>query len=261
MAYLREGMSRASMLFDCTYLNFVGGLYRRSLHDRCGVLRRFVSRRWRHRVQVPPSPAPSGPPRARDARSLSRLSGRADDEFRSDRTRGLQGLVPLPHTRWNQVSLRRRTARGGSSERSGARWSNRRAYTRGPESDGGARPRNSRAHPADVARRRGPEARTCRAKPGGGPRGDRHLRRLERSRAPHARSAMEGQRGDFPLARATSPGDFDAHRPGQRRQVLRPFVALGVTPGSPRRLETGAPFLHGHRREARRIRSTAAPAQ
>jgi glycosyltransferase involved in cell wall biosynthesis len=37
MAYLRTGnWSEASLLFDCTYLSYVGGLYRRSVHDRFG---------------------------------------------------------------------------------------------------------------------------------------------------------------------------------------------------------------------------------
>jgi glycosyltransferase involved in cell wall biosynthesis len=36
LAYLRGGMTHASLLFDCTYLSYVGGLYRRSLHDRFG---------------------------------------------------------------------------------------------------------------------------------------------------------------------------------------------------------------------------------
>lgn len=37
MAYLRSGnWSEASLLFDCTYLSYVGGLYRRSVHDRFG---------------------------------------------------------------------------------------------------------------------------------------------------------------------------------------------------------------------------------
>lgn len=38
MAYLRTGnWSEASQLFDCTYLSYVGGLYRRSVHDRFGL--------------------------------------------------------------------------------------------------------------------------------------------------------------------------------------------------------------------------------
>jgi glycosyltransferase involved in cell wall biosynthesis len=36
MAYLRKGLNHTSMTFDCTYLGYVGGLYRRSVHERFG---------------------------------------------------------------------------------------------------------------------------------------------------------------------------------------------------------------------------------
>lgn len=36
LAYLRSGMNHTSLFFDCTYLSYVGGLYRKSIHDRYG---------------------------------------------------------------------------------------------------------------------------------------------------------------------------------------------------------------------------------